>query len=151
MHHSLGALARRGARSAAISVLAVAMVAATLLMANPATAESASPSAQCGPGDLFTIVLINPYNGLVEHYTRPVASHGGCVSSTAHGTGELSGSALAGQCKRIEGVLERIFGYAYPHAFYGKFPAKNRADCIEVMHGLSTGELDSGLPVPFPF
>jgi hypothetical protein len=96
---------------------------------------------------------VSPRDGATAVYLRPIASHGGCASSRAHGDGTLSGSALAGQCKCIETRLVEEFGLpeAYPHTFYGKFPAKNRADCIDVMRGLSTGRLGSGLPTPFPF
>ena len=106
-----------------------------------------NPSKSCGPGDLFEIVYTNPRTGAIELYEKPTATHGGCVSSTVHGAGELSTAALTAQCRRIE----NRFGITYPFSFYGKFEAKNRAGCIEVMHGLSTGALDSGLPSPFPF
>ena len=103
--------------------------------------------------DLFAIEYVSPRDGTTAVYLRPTASHGGCASSWAHDDGMLSGSALAAQCKRIEQRLVEVFGLpeAYPHSFYGKFPAKNRADCIDVMRGLSTGRLDSGLLTPFPF
>ncbi len=133
-------------RARSVAVAAALVGALGVAMSAPATAGE-NPSRQCGAGDLFEIVYHNPRNGKVELYTKPTASHGGCVSSTALGAGELSTAALTAQCRRIE---DR-FAITYPFSFYGKFEAKNRAGCIEVMHGLSTGALDSGLPTPFPF
>ena len=136
----------RSQRSA-VMIAAGVLAAATGISGAPPVAAGENPSQQCGPADLFEIVYTNPRTGMVELYEKPTASHGGCVSSTALGTGELSTAALTAQCRRIENRFE----ISYPFSFYGKFLAKNRAGCIEVMHGLSTGALDSGLPTPFPF
>jgi hypothetical protein len=42
------------------------------------------------------------------------------------------------------------FQLTYPHVFYGTWTAKNRADCVRILHGLATGELDADV-LPFPF
>ena len=128
--------------------VATALAAGGLGVAGSAPAAAGeSPSQICGPADLFEIVYTNPRTGAVELYEKPTATHGGCVSSTVLGAGQLSTAALTAQCRRIE----NRFAIDYPFSFYGKFEAKNRAGCIEVMRGLSTGTLDSGLPTPFPF
>jgi hypothetical protein len=82
----------------------------------------------------------------------PIATHGGCASSWA--TGQMSVAAVSGQCKRLEdGVIGpdgNPFQLTYPHTFYGIWTAKNRAGCIDILHGLATGRLDADV-LPFPF
>lgn len=70
-------------------------------------------------------------------FPLPVPSHGGCVSSWA--TGAVSTAAYAAQCKFLESE-----GIEYPYAFYGRYLAENRADCIYYLRGFHTGTIEPG-------
>lgn len=67
-----------------------------------------------------------------------IQSDGGCASSVAQGfdgtfeNWNLSMSAFNSQCK----WLEAVGAVEYPYAFYGNpdWMAKNRADCMKILH-----------------
>jgi hypothetical protein len=71
-----------------------------------------------------------------------VPSFGGCVSSWA--SGRLSTAAYVSQCKALEAEFIAAFGSAYPYAFYGRYLAENRADCVYFLRGFHTGTIEPG-------
>ena len=118
--------------------------------AAPASASppDGSPARLCGENDVYLRVIV--WRGQTFHRELEIATRGGCASSWA--TDMLSVAAVAGQCKRLEeGVIlgGQPFTLTYPHVFYGLWPAENRSDCIKILHGLATGELDADV-LPFP-
>lgn len=135
---------RRAALVAATAALAVAGAGAA-----QASPES-NPSHLCGPDDIY--VRVTEWRGQTIVRELPIATHGGCASSWA--TGQMSVAAVVSQCKRLEeGSLRPDgvwFQLTYPHVFYDTWTAKNRADCVRILHGLATGELDADV-LPFPF
>jgi hypothetical protein len=73
---------------------------------------------------------------------------GGCASSWAHGDGQLSASAIAAQCRM--GMEARFGPYPIVLRFAEDHLLRNRADCIRVMTGVSSGEIDPGAAPLFP-
>lgn len=109
-----------------------------------------NPSQACGPSDIY--VRVTMWRGTRIVRELPIATHGGCASSWA--TGQMSVSAVASQCKRLEEGTYRpdgsFFQLTYPHTFYDLWPADNRVDCIKILHALATGGLNADV-LPFPF
>jgi hypothetical protein len=135
-------------RGHAATACALAACTLALLFAAPSAAATESPSKTCGPDDIY--IRVTEWRGQVVIRALPIATHGGCASSWA--TGQMSIAAVVGQCKRLEeGVVlgGEPFVLTYPHTFYGIWEAKNRAGCVEVLHGLATGRLDADV-LPFP-
>lgn len=130
-----------------LASIVVGLVTAALV---PATTSGANPSQACGPDDLY--VRVTEWRGETIVRVLPIASHGGCASSWA--TGQMSVSAVVGQCTRLEDGTTRpdgtFFQLTYPHVFYGIWTAETRADCVRILHGLATGALDADV-LPFPF
>jgi hypothetical protein len=113
-----------------------------------ATPPPDNPTQLCGENDIY--VRVTEWRGQTIIRELQIATHGGCASSWA--TGNMSIAAVAGQCKRLEeGVIigGQPFTLTYPHMFYGIWLAENRSDCIKILHGLATGELDADV-LPFP-
>ena len=128
-----------------MAALGAALIAVCLA---PSASAAASPSKTCGPDDVYT--RVTQWRGQTIIRELHIAGHGGCASSWA--TGQMSVAAVVGQCKRLEqGVLlnGQPFVLTYPHTFYGLWEAKNRAGCVEILHGLATGSLDADT-LPFP-
>lgn len=140
----------------------IARIAASLLLtapavllaaAGPATAD-VGPGQRCADGNYFVIEYTASYPGATDArdgtYERAVPTRGGCASSWAHGDGQLSTAAIAAQCRT---GLEPRFG---PYPFTVTFPRagshelRNRADCIELMLGVSSGRIDPGAAPLFP-
>ena len=114
----------------------------------PAAAQQANPAELCGANDVYVREIV--WRGHTIHRELEMATRGGCVSSWA--TDSMSVAAVAGQCRRLEeGVIlgAQPFVLTYPHVFYGIWRAENRSDCIKILHGLATGELDADV-LPFP-
>ncbi len=132
----------------ALAVAALVTVAAPGAAAAPSS--GANPAQMCGEDNIY--VRETEWRGQTVVRELEIATRGGCASSWA--TGRMSVAAVAGQCKRLEeGVFMpngSFFQLTYPHVFYGMWPAENRADCIKILHGLATGELDADV-LPFPF
>lgn len=150
-------------------VLSVAMALMIVVgVAAPASAgghaERGGPAAYCRSAYQE---MTNPVSGMTFYqYVVPVEfSFGGetvvedfglssfqaCVSTVASGMkdGVIPASAITtpaylAQCDFLEdaGVI------AYPYAFYGMYPADNRADCVRILKGVHSGELP--LPEPPP-
>lgn len=138
-------------RAAAAALLSVPAV--LLASAAPATAGG-GPGQLCADGDYFVIEYVAGYPGSTPErdgaYERAVPTRGGCASSWAHGDGQLSTSAITAQCRT---GIEARFG---PYPFSVTFPRaathhlRNRADCIELMLGVSSGRIDPGVAPLFP-
>jgi hypothetical protein len=141
-------LVNRMIRTAA-TIAATAALAVIGTSAAHASPDS-NPSQLCGPDDIY--VRVTEWRGQTIVRELPIATHGGCVSSWA--SGQMSVAAVVSQCKRLEEGSFRPdgvwFQLTYPHVFYGTWTAKNRADCVRILHGLATGELDADV-LPFPF
>jgi hypothetical protein len=73
---------------------------------------------------------------------------GGCASSWAHGDGQLSTAAIAAQCRT--GIEARFGPYPISIRFAETHVLQNRADCIELMLGVSSGAIDPGRAPLFP-
>ncbi|HEX8498430.1 MAG TPA: hypothetical protein VF661_14640 [Actinomycetales bacterium] len=125
--------------------------------------SSASPAAYCRAS--FE-QLTNPVTGLTfgQYVIDVEFSFGGqtvveefglssfqaCVSTVAAGMGDdgvvaasaISKPAYLAQCD----FLQRAGVVTYPYAFYGVYPAKNRADCARILQGVHSGTL----PLPGP-
>jgi hypothetical protein len=120
----------------------------------PATSWAAAPSLPpaelCGPLNAFTVLYTAHYadSSTVEEIRVPVPSRGGCASSWARGEGELSTAAIAAQCRT--GLEPRLGPYPITIRFGELYELKNRADCIELMLGISSGRLDPGRAPLFP-
>jgi hypothetical protein len=56
----------------------------------------------------------------------------------------ISKPAYLAQCD----FLESVGTVTYPYAFYGTYPADNRADCARILQGVHSGTL--ALPTPPP-
>ena len=135
--------------AAALALTAPLLVGA----ATPAGADT-GPGQLCADGNYFVIEYTASYAGSTPardgQYERAVPTRGGCASSWAHGDGQLSIAALAAQCRT---GLETRFG---PYPFTVTFPGagshdlRNRADCIELMLGVSSGRIDPGVAPLFP-
>jgi hypothetical protein len=146
LRHRLAALVVAG--TLAGGALGVASPAAAQV--RPASPPPGNPSELCGPDDIY--VRVTTWRDQTIVRALPIATHGGCASSWA--TGQMSVAAVVGQCKRLEegqlrpdGVFVQI---TYPHVFYDRWEAKNRSDCVKILHGLATGQLDADV-LPFPF
>jgi hypothetical protein len=81
-------------------------------------------------------------------YERAVPTRGGCASSWAHGDGQLSTAAIAAQCRT--GIEARFGPYPISIRFAETHVLQNRADCIELMLGVSSGAIDPGRAPLFP-
>ena len=128
--------------------IVLAMVLAMVLGVASAGANE-PPASLCGDGNIY--VRVTTWRGQTIVRELPIATRGGCASSWA--TGQMSASAVAGQCKRLEEGFETPAGpvqVTYPHVFYDLWTAESRADCIKILHGLATGELDADV-LPFPY
>lgn len=140
---------RSSLRTATIGFVLVVFAALSVLLPASADAEE-NPAALCGDDNIY--VRITTWRGQTITRELPIATRGGCASSWA--TGEMSRAAVVGQCKRLEdGVFMHdgsFFQLTYPHTFYDLWQADNRADCVRILHGLATGELDADV-LPFPF
>jgi hypothetical protein len=102
----------------------------------------------------------NPFGQTYEAYLVPVrftfggmtfvdeefalSSFQACVSTVAGGfvdgaipSDRVSTPAYIAQCDLLEawGVV------TYPYAFYGLYPAENRADCVRILKGVHSGQL----------
>lgn len=123
--------------------LAAPLAAALLLLApHPAGAAGGpGPAELCGEADVVTFDYTHPSLGWTKPVTRATATRGGCASGWA--TGHLTAAAITKQCSQ---VLSQFF----PFAPYG-YLVENQGDCIRVMTGLSSGELDPGPVDPFPY
>lgn len=134
------------AASAALATATLAVLSATASHAAP----SENPSQACGPDDVY--VRVTEWRGQTIVRELPIATHGGCASSWA--TDQMSVAAVVSQCKRLEEGSFRPdgvwFELTYPHVFYNTWTAKNRADCVWILHGLATGKLNADV-LPFPF
>lgn len=136
------------------TLTAALAVAALVVIAPPGAAAAPSsdgnPAQTCGEDDVY--VRETEWRGQTIVRELEIATRGGCASSWA--TGQMSVAAVAGQCKRLEeGVFMpngSFFQLTYPDVFYGMWPAASRADCIKILHGLATGELDADV-LPFRF
>lgn len=141
----------------------LAMVAAlvtALGVAVPAAAAppSSNPAAYCRA---HYESMTNPVSGVTyDQYVIPVefsfggetvvedfglASFQACVSTVASAMTDegvvpadrLSKPAYLAQCD----LLEAFGVISYPYAFYGTYPAENRADCARILKGVHTGVL----------
>jgi hypothetical protein len=126
-----------------LSVLLATLVFAILCLAPAAGAGRPDSSAPflCGPDNTASFTYTHPSLGYSREITRRTATLGGCVSTRT--TGHLTAAAISHQCKD---VLSKFF----PFAPYG-YPISDMGDCIQVMGGLSSGELDPGPVDPFPY
>ncbi len=141
---------RRSGRTLIGALVVAALVTVAAPGAAAAPSSDANPAQLCGEDNIY--VRETEWRGQTIVRKLEIATRGGCASSWA--TGQMSVAAVAGQCKRLEeGVFMpngSFFQLTYPHVFYGMWPAENRADCIKILHGLATGELDADV-LPFPF
>lgn len=111
--------------------------------------------------------MTNPVTGItLDQYVIPVeftfgdetfvddfglSSFQACVSTVTSGLrdGVVGASAITtpaylAQCD----FLEAVGVISYPYAFYGVYPADNRADCVRILKGVHSGTLP--LPEPPP-
>jgi len=117
--------------------------------AAPAETRDAAPAELCGPDNIY--LRTTQWQGQTIVRELEIATRGGCASSWA--TGQMSPSAVVGQCKRLEEGFWTERGWvqiSYPLSFYGIWEANSRADCRKILHGLATGQLDADV-LPFPF
>jgi hypothetical protein len=126
-----------------------------LLLASAGPAAAADgPGTRCADGDYFVIEYTASYQGSTPardgEYERAVPTRGGCASSWAHGDGQLSTAAIVAQCRT--GIEPRFGDYPFTVRFLGaaSHPLRNRADCIQLMLGVSSGEIDPGVLPLFP-
>lgn len=136
-------------------VAAAGLLAAPALVLTAAPAAAADgPGALCADGNYFVIDYTASYPGSTPArdglYERAVPTRGGCASSWAHGDGQLSTAAIAAQCR--SGIEVRFGPYPFTVAFPGadRHTLRNRADCIELMLGVSSGRIDPGVAPLFP-
>lgn len=80
-----------------------------------------------------------------------LSSFQACVSTVAGGfvdgaipADRISTPAYLAQCD----LLEEAGIVSYPYDFYGMYPAENRADCVRILKGVHSGQLE--LPAPPP-
>jgi hypothetical protein len=141
----------------ALATVAVAAVGLAGLAA-PAAAAPGGPAAYCRAA---YEPLTNPVTGIrFDQYVIPVEfSFGGrtvvedfglssfqaCVSTVARGMEDgvvpasaISKPAYLAQCD----FLEAAGAISYPYAFYGLYPADNRADCARILKGVHSGTLE---------
>lgn len=142
-------------RRARIALLAGGLALCTAAPATAAPSEGPSgPGQRCANGNYFVIEYTASYPGSTTardgEYERSVPTLGGCASSWAHDDGQLSTAAITAQCRT---GIETRFG---PYPFTVVFPGagghllRNRADCIELMLGVSSGTIDPGTAPLFP-
>ena len=132
--------------AAAIGALGASVV-------GPATAAAAEgPGQRCADGGYVLIEYTASYPGATGArdgtYERAVPTRGGCASSWAHGDGQLSTAAIAAQCRT--GIEARLGPYPVTIRFAEPHVLRNRADCIELMLGVSSGAVDPGPAPLFP-
>ncbi len=110
------------------------------------------PGQMCADGNYFVIEYTATYEGATGSqdgtYERAVPTTGGCASSWAQGAGQLSTAAIVAQCR--EGIEARFGPYPIPIQFADTYVLKNRADCVAVMSGVASGEIDPGRAPLFP-
>lgn len=132
----------------------VLLAAAAVLGAAPAAAATTGPGQLCADGGYFVIEYTASYPASTPardgEYERAVPTRGGCASSWAHGEGQLSTAAIAAQCRT--GIETRLGPYPFTVRFpgAGTHHLRNRADCIELMLGVSSGRIDPGVAPLFP-
>ena len=118
----------------------------------PTGAAAEGPGQRCADGGYVIIEYTASYPGATGTsdgiYERSVPTRGGCASSWAHGDGQLSTAAIAAQCRT--GIEERFGPYPITIRFAETHTMRNRADCIELMLGVSSGEVDPGRAPLFP-
>lgn len=145
----MGITGRRGFGFGGAVAFAIAALLLTLVLGHGVAAADENPAAACGEDNIY--VRVTTWRGETIVRELPIATRGGCASSWA--TGQMSVAAVAGQCKRLEQGFVTPAGpvqITYPHTFYGLWTADTRADCIKILHGLATGELDADV-LPFPY
>lgn len=135
----------------------------TLLMASAAVLMSTMPALGsahagegpgqlCADGNYFVIDYTAKYDGATGaqdgFYERAVPTTGGCASSWAQGAGQLSTAAIVAQCR--EGIEARFGPYPISIQFAETYQLRNRADCVAVMSGVASGEIDPGRAPLFP-
>jgi hypothetical protein len=146
--------------------LLLTLAVGTPAAAAPAEASKGSPAAYCrSVKQEFT----NPVSGqtYAQYVIRVKFTFGGqtvveefglaslqaCVSTVASAMtadGTVPGNALTKPAYLAQCDLLVQFGVvAYPYAFYGLYPAENRADCARILKGVHTGQLEvpQGPPV----
>jgi len=133
-----------------LMVCAVALV-TTVPTLGPAHADG-GPGQLCADGNYFVIHYTATYEGATGSqdgtYERAVPTTGGCASSWAQGAGQLSTAAIVAQCR--EGIEARFGPYPITIQFAETHVMKNRADCVAVMSGVASGEIDPGRAPLFP-
>jgi hypothetical protein len=140
---------RRLSRVAVVGLVAVGGAVLPAASAG-AAAPSAPPAQLCGEQNAFEVHYTAHYSGstTTEVIRVPVTTRGGCASSWARGEGELSTAAIAGQCRT--GIEPRLGPYPITIRFAQTHELNNRADCIELMLGISSGQIDPGRAPLFP-
>ena len=97
-----------------------------------------------GPVHNLTTVRFLTEQGEVFRFRLPTQDADGCITSEL--VGGLSWWAEWTQCELREGE----FG-GYPYAFYGRYPAADRYDCVDVLGPLGRAEIpvpDGAIPRP---
>lgn len=139
-------------RIAFASVLATVVAAMGASGSAAATGPDDAPGQRCKDGNYVVIEYEATYPGATGDqdgsYERAVPSTGGCVSTWAIGEGRLTTAAIAAQCRT--GIEARFGPYPITLQFAETYVLKNRADCISVMLGVSSGEIDPGNAPLFP-
>lgn len=138
--------------SSAGAAVAVLLGAAVPLAAAAPAAAADGPGARCADGNVFVIEYTASYPGATPasdgEYERAVPTRGGCASSWAHGDGQLSTAAIAAQCRT--GIEQRLGPYPITLRFAEAHVLRNRADCLALMLGVSSGQVDPGRAPLFP-
>lgn len=141
-------------RPVAVAAVGCALAGPLLLAASASAEPPGAPGELCADGDYFVIEYEASYPGATTDrdgsYERAVPTRGGCASSWAHGDGQLSTAAIAAQCRT--GIEVRFGPYPFTVTFpgAGSHLLTNRADCIELMLGVSSGLIDPGVAPLFP-
>jgi hypothetical protein len=144
---------RAASRSLGVAGLTVTLgLVAPVVTGGPHAAADAGPGRLCTEGNYFVIEYTASYPGSTTSrdgsYERSVPTRGGCASSWAHGDGQLSTAAVAAQCRT--GIEERLGPYPITMRFAQTYALGNRADCIALMLGVSSGAIDPGNARLFP-
>lgn len=137
------------------SVAVLGALIAGMAALTPATAAAGpanAPGQQCKDGNYVLIEYLATYPGATGDqdgtYERAVPSAGGCASTWAHGEGQLTTSAIGAQCRT--GIEPRFGPYPITLRFAETYVLQNRADCISLMLGVSSGAIDPGYAPLFP-
>jgi hypothetical protein len=140
------------ARRLSTLLTASAAVLASTIPAFGSAHAAEGPGRLCADGNYFVIDYTAKYDGATDaqdgFYERAVPTTGGCASSWAQGAGQLSTAAIVGQCR--EGIEARFGPYPISIQFAEAYQLQNRADCIAVMSGVASGEIDPGSAPLFP-